>query len=257
MMNQRFVQKFLWLLLVWGLPAALWPQSKASVDQKIIRVASVTDPALIEFFLMEFLITDSPVTKMEIIDATANGFGVEDIVKCYPSERIYVPTPSDTAQKVMNNWRFSANFQVVTQNGPAEIFEGTKTEAAQNGILASLLRGLERNYQDWPIKLYFERDQQTATFEIWGYNPVRLQYKPAPPVVPDTVTAYDIVHVLRQDTLVVADTTLYDVLFIQRTVSDTVFVGVDDRRVNGASVPPRRDATEPPAAAINPKREKN
>jgi hypothetical protein len=113
---------------------------------------------------------------------------------------------------------------------------------------------LERNYQDLPIKLYFERDQQTATFEIWGYNPVKLQYKTAPPVMPDTVTAYDIVHVLRQDTLVVADTTLYDLLFIQRTVSDTVFVGIDDRRANGTD---SSSAAKAPARILNPKKKKN
>ncbi|MDZ7266876.1 MAG: hypothetical protein ONB48_06135 [candidate division KSB1 bacterium] len=239
MMMRKF-GKLCWLLLAAGLPSAAWPQPQASVDQKLIRVATITEPGLIDFFLMEFLITDNPVTKMEIIDATANGFGVEDIVKCYPSERIYVPTPSDTAQKVMNAWHFAANFQVVTQNSPAEIFEGTRTDAAQNAILAGLLRGLERNYQDWPIKLYFERDQQTATFEIWGYNPLMLKYKPAPPVIPDTVTAYDVVHVLRQDTLIVADTTLFDVLLIQRTVSDTVFVGIEESGSHSPAADPGR-----------------
>ncbi|NUM63671.1 hypothetical protein HUU39_00095 [candidate division KSB1 bacterium] len=94
-MTKRF-EKICRLLLVAGLPFAAWPQPQASVDQRLIRVATITQPGLIDFFLMEFLITDSPVMKMEIIDATANGFGVEDIVKCYPSERIYVPTPSDT-----------------------------------------------------------------------------------------------------------------------------------------------------------------
>ena len=72
----------------------------------MIRIATISDPKLIEFFLFEFLITDTAVTKMEIIDATSNGFGIEDLVKCYPSERIYVPTPSDTAQKIMNAKRF-------------------------------------------------------------------------------------------------------------------------------------------------------
>jgi hypothetical protein len=152
-----------------------------TVDQKMIRVATITDPKLIEFFLFEFMITDTAVTKMEIIDATGNGFGIEDLVKCYPSERIYVPTPSDTAQKVMNAWQFTANYQIVTQNSSPEVFEGTKTDAAQNGILAALLRGLQRNYKDLPMKIYFERDAQTATLEIWGYNPNRLIYSPAPP----------------------------------------------------------------------------
>ncbi len=214
-------------------------QNGTTVDQKMIRVATVNDPKLIEFFLFEFLITDTLVTKMEIIDATSNGFGIEDLVKCYPSERIYVPTPSDTAQKVMNAWKFTANYQIVTQNSPAEVFEGTKTDAAPNAILAALLRGLQRNYKDAPIKFYFERDANTATFEMWGYNPTRLSYTAAPPSQPDTVTAYDVLSVTYQDTLVVADTTIYDLLYIFRSVSDTVFVGADEFRVKEpAYLPP-------------------
>lgn len=218
------------VLLLLPVPPVI-AQNGTTVDQKMIRVATINDPKLIEFFLFEFLITDTLVNKMEIIDATGNGFGIEDLVKCYPSERIYVPTPSDTAQKVMNAWKFTANYQIVTQNSPAEVFEGTKTDAAQNAILAALLRGLQRNYKDAPIKFYFERDANTATFEMWGYNPTRLSYTAAPPPMPDTVTAYDVLSVTYQDTLVVADTTIYDLLYISRTVSDTVFVGADEFRV--------------------------
>lgn len=236
--RKLFLAIFFFLLLIFP-STPLFPQNGTTVDQKMIRIASVTDQNLIQFFLFEFLITDTAVTKMEIIDATGNGFGIEDLVKCYPSERIYVPTPSDTAQKVMNGWKFTANYQIVTQNGPPDIFEGTKSDAAQNGILAGLLRGLQRNYKDMPMKLYFERDAKTATFEMWGYSPSRLSYAPAPPAMPDTITSYDVLSVTYQDTLVVADTTIYDLLYISRTVSDTVFVGLDDLNIKTpADLPP-------------------
>jgi hypothetical protein len=94
-----------------------------------------------------------------------------------------------------------------------------------------LLRGLQRNYKEAPIKLYFERDAKTATFEMWGYNPNRLSYAPAPPAMPDTITAYDVLSVTYEDTLVVADTTIYDLLYISRTVSDTVFIGADEFKI--------------------------
>lgn len=236
--GKLFFAILFFLLLIFP-PTPLFPQNGTTVDQKMIRIASVTDQNLIQFFLFEFLITDTAVTKMEIIDATGNGFGVEDLVKCYPSERIYVPTPSDTAQKVMNNWKFTANYQIVTQNSPPEVFEGTKSDAAQNAILAGLLRGLQRNYKELPMKLYFERDAKTATFEMWGYSPSRLSYTAAPPAMPDTITSYDLLAVTYQDTLVVADTTIYDLLYISRTISDTVFVGLDDFGVKTpADLPP-------------------
>jgi len=225
-------------LLIFSIAPSI-AQNGTTVDQKMIRIASVTDQNLIQFFLFEFLITDTAVTTMEIIDATGNGFGVEDLVKCYPSERIYVPTPSDTAQKIMNNWKFTANYQIVTQNSPPDVFEGTKSDAAQNGILAALLRGLNRNYKESPIKIYFERDAKTATFEMWGYSANRLSYAAAPPAMPDTVTSYDVLSVTYQDTLVVADTTIYDLLYISRTVSDTVFVGLDEFEIKTpADLPP-------------------
>jgi hypothetical protein len=240
------IRSFLLLALLFLLPVSRSvAQTGTTVDQKMIRVATISDPKLIEFFLFEFLITDTAVTKMEIIDATSNGFGIEDLVKCYPSERIYVPTPSDTAQKIMNAWQFTANFQIVTQNSLPDIFEGTQTDAAQNGILAALLRGLHRNYKDLPMKIYFERDNQTATFEMWGYNSSRLTYNAPPPTVsgmPDTITAFDVLSVTYKDTLVVADTTIYDLLYILRTVSDTVYVGVEGKQPNDPGAAPKPES---------------
>lgn len=195
------------------------------VDKITVPVVTIEDRELIDFFMLEFFIADTFVSKMDIIDATGNGFGEDDLVKTYPSEQISFPVPSDTAQAIMNSWEFKANFQIVTDNREPEEFENIETEKAENGIFASILRGVNRNYQDEPMNIWFQRDQNGITFEMWGFNKNLLNYGPPPPTMPDSVTTYDLIHITRTDTLIKTDTTMYDLVYIYKTIKDTVIVG--------------------------------
>jgi len=222
------------LLILCG-PWSAFCQSKGaiSVDKITVPVVSVEDRQLIDFFMFEFFIPETLVTRMDIIDATSNGFGEDDLVKTYPSEAIYFPVPSDSAQQIMNSWKFKANFQIVTQDRPPEEFENIETDRAENGIFASILRGVNRNYQDKDISIWFERDAKGVTFEMWDFESQALQYTPPPPPVPDSVLTYDLVHVIRSDTLIKADTTMYDLIYIYKMVSDTLILG-EGIKVGGA-----------------------
>jgi hypothetical protein len=61
----------------------------------------------------------------------------------------------------------------------------------------------------------------------------RPQLHAAASVHPDSVVTYDLLHVFRADTLIKADTALYDLIYVYRipirfadkTVSDTVYFG--------------------------------
>jgi len=197
---------------------------KVSVDQALVPIVTITDEELIEFFMYEFMIIEDSVEKIEIIDATMNGFGKDDLIKIYPSNQIHFLVPSDTAQKVMNSWEFEANFRKDATNEPPEVYEASTIQKAQNGILAFLLRGLKYNYKDLPMRLRLDRDSTGITFEMWGYNESMLQYTPPPPPVPDSVMTFDVVYIVKTDTLVIADTTFYDFMYVYKTVSDTVFM---------------------------------
>ncbi len=211
--------------LLRSLPGSAQETNSISVDKITVPVVSVEDKNLIDFFMFEFFIPETLVSRMDIIDATGNGFGEDDLVKTYPSEAIYFPVPSDSAQQIMNSWKFRANFQIVTEDRPPEEFENIESDRAENGIFASILRGVNRNYQNNPISIWFERDRTGVTFEMWDFDRKALSYAPPPPAVPDSVLTYDLVHVIRSDTLIKADTTMYDLIYIYKTVSDTLMLG--------------------------------
>lgn len=219
-----------------GWQSHLAAQSEVIIDQTMVATATITNPELIDFFIKTQLIPENEVTKIQFIDATSNGFGEEDLIKCFPSEQTYFfHLLSDTAQKVIEDWEFTSNFQSVTRNESPKVFESLETDKAQNWILSGLLRSLNWNYNDTPMKIYFERDSTTMVFEMWGYNPWNLRWKPPPP--PPTVpeTTYDILHIFRSDTLFVADSTYYDHFYIYRSVSDTLFIS--EQELNTAARP--------------------
>src|SRR3990172_3132938 len=183
------MKKIIWLAAVYLVllfVERIFPQGLAqiNVDKMTVPVVAIANKDLIDFFVYEFFIAETLVTKMEIIDATGNGFGEDDLVKTYPSEQIYFPAPSDSAQKIMNGWEFKANFQIVSENREPEAFEKLPGAKAENGIFANLLKGVNRNYQDQPISVWFQRDDKGITFEMWGFNKNKLNYTPPPPPVP-------------------------------------------------------------------------
>ena len=223
----EILNRYLTLLLFTTL---LFGQDHVKIDQQMVATATIRDQELINFFLEAYLIPEEEVREIRFIDATGNGFGEEDLIKCYPSAKTYYLFPSDTAQQVMNAWEFTSNFQSVTSNADPVVFERLENDRAQNAILAGLLKGINRNYRDKPIKIFFERDSNAVVFDMWGYQPDSVQWQPPPPPPRVAETTFDIMHVLRSDTLVISDTTYYDQYYIYRSVVDTLFISETEFR---------------------------
>ncbi|MFQ5631071.1 MAG: hypothetical protein ACE5I1_20045 [bacterium] len=190
------------LIVLSTLASAVYSQDgkKITVEQVMVPKVTLTDQKLISFFVSEFFLPETLVTKIDIIDATGNGFGEKDLAIAHPSGEIYSIFPSDGAQKIMNNWKFTPNFQIVGENIDPEVYESLPTDRAANNIFSALLKGIERNYTGGPIKIRMERLGMNTVFEMWGYEDRRLDYKPAP-VTPTS-----------------------DVMYIYTTVKDTVYV---------------------------------
>lgn len=216
-----------------GVPEKSWSQSNPSVqvNRDLIPIVSIVDKPLITMILEQCLIPESNVQKMDVLDINQNGFGEKDIARVYPSGNVYLLEKiSEDVQHKMDNWGFQANFQITGANRLPAAYDSVETDKAAHSIFSTLLRGINRNYHDYPIKIRFERDSIGVIFEMWGYREDKLEIGNPQPFMPDSVITYDIFHVFHDDTLIDFDTTLYDIIHIRYDQVDTVFIGNPEQR---------------------------
>lgn len=221
--GERIMKNFLFKMVLICMIAApcLFAQpfnsSQGRVTQISVPMMTITNQSLIKLLMDEFFIPETLVTRMEIIDVGRNGFGPKDLVHVYPSDEIYfVEYVSKKAQDLMNNWEFKANFQIVAQNSdPNMLGDYTERKPAYN-IFISLLRSLDKNYKDLPIKLKLERDSTTVMFEMWDYNESALNF----------LLNTDSSSPGRRgwDWFSTGDSTHYDCIFVYKTIVDTVYI---------------------------------
>jgi hypothetical protein len=197
-------------------------------------VVEVRDARTIAFLLDALIIlTEEETTALEVIDITKNGFGPDDVVVVHPSmetHKLPPVLPADV-QDLMNGWQLEANTQYDGANDRAAAYDPardpelqTSRQKAERAILYDLLRSLERNYRGTPVSLLFERNNEAFTLQMWDYEEGGLIYTPPPPAVPDTVDAYDMLFVLRQDSLIIADTVMFDILYLEQKVEEIIWM---------------------------------
>ena len=223
------------LLLLIAMPYAVLAQP-AQVSQSILPTARITNAAEIQRMLDLMFIFEEDVTRLDVIDATNNGFGPDDIVVTYPSQRTYfLGTDVDReAQDIMDQWAFEAEFRrdASSQVAPEQFdpSRGAPVEAderAEMAILSDILYALRRNYNEEPVRLMFERSNGAFTFQMWDYEPQSMAFEDRPAGPPDTLVNYDLLYVIATDSLIEADTAYYDILYLQRTVQDSIFIPFD------------------------------
>lgn len=216
------------------------------VSQIFRPIAEVTDLESIEVLIEDFFLAVDPaeVEKIEIIDVTNNGFGPDDIMVIHPMMDVYVlDQPSPAVAEIMRGWNFEEQQRDATNELSSDYFylEGADTldlnlisdqqmmELVQNSIISDLLATLERNYNAMPISLRLERDQLGFTFQMWNYEREAFSYTPRPPATPDSIGVHDMMFVLYSDSTIVADTTYYDIMYINKTVEETIYLPDEDR----------------------------
>ena len=207
------------------------------VSQSILPTARITNQEDILKLLDLLFIFEEEVTRMDIIDVTSNGFGPDDIVVTYPSQQThYLGADVDgEAQTMMDEWAFEAEFRrdASSQVSPAQFDPAINAniapgEQAEMAILSEILYALDRNYNDEPVRMLFERDNGAFTFQMWDFAPPQMQHVAKPAGPPDTLTTFDLLYVVATDSLIEADTAYYDILYLQRTVQDSVFIPVSE-----------------------------
>lgn len=175
------------------------------------NIAELTDSTMIQFILDDFLIAEdiSEIEKIEIVDVTNVGFGTNDLLIIHPSREIYILDAPQSAELLqhMLSWRIidqridaesSLRYDFfdpgVDHNQSLEGDVDQQIEWVQNALIFDILESLDRNYQDMPISLRFERDNEGFTFQMWNYNINAFAYTPRPSSIADTVFVDQIVE---------------------------------------------------------------
>lgn len=200
---------------------------------------SVTNRATIDFLVYELYLTEEEtITRLDFVDVTTNGFGPDDVVIYYPSQRASFlgPDIAFKAQDLMSHWTFESEFQENVELGKSVEYYDPEypgndslitDQLAENALLSDVLLAVRRAYGDFrPINLLLQRGQNGLMFQLWGFDEQSMQFREKPPGIPDTLTVFDLLFVTRSDSLIRADTTLYDLLYLTRTVQDTVYFPV-------------------------------
>ena len=196
--------------------------------------ASVTDSSVIgQFVLQQSLPLTEPADSLEIIDASGNGFGENDLIIVYPSKQIFtLMTIEEPLKTMMKDWQYNSAQLTTPDMTSAKLFQGARDDStgkgAFKGLLGFVLKGLELYYSGDVVEGSFRRDQNRSVLERWNYAPAALHSQDLRSAgLADTVHAYDLLQIVSQDTVELADSTLYDVIYVYKTLHDTVYVPVD------------------------------
>ncbi len=216
------------------------------VEQKVVAMAIVRDRPIIQMILEENTLPGfdpDSVEYLQILDATNNGFGDEDIVVVFPWQKAYTFFASPRLKENMKTWEVSSGNEVITENREPQYFEQKKaadsTEMAKNWMLASILRGVNNNYSDIPMKIYFERKSDgTIKFNTWGYSRKKeaLKWKKPQYMPGQAANNPKVIHISRVDsvTTYIANTTLYDQIYIYQQTRDTVYIAADSTKLTAS-----------------------
>ena len=197
-------------------------------------LASVTDSAVIRQFIdQQSIPIENRIDSIEIIDAAGNGFGEHDLIILYPSKRTYsLMTIEEPLKSMMKDWYYNAEQLTSPDIASVQLFHAAREDStgkgAFKGLLASILKGLELYYSGATIEGSFRRDENSSFLELWNYEPSALQFRELQTAgLLDTVQNYDLLQIVSSDTTEVADSTMYDVIYVYKTLHDTVYVPIE------------------------------
>ena len=196
-------------------------QSKEPIiaKRRAVPVATVRDPQTVKFFVEQFLIPETQIDSIDVIDIVGDGFNDKDILQVYPSKQLYNLSESDTAMNVMRNWQRGGFITVVASKNSRGQFEARSKYPVAVSMFAGLARLLESTYEGKQLTFLFDYNGITNTAELmmWGHSEEELIKTPDP----SKQFAHDLMIYVRSDTIEVAKP-VYDIVIIQQTVSDTV-----------------------------------
>lgn len=207
---------------------------KIQVEPYQVHRTFVNDPTLIEIFRQEQLLeSNMQIDSIEVIDATRNGFGQGDLMVIYPSKNMYpLIAVEKKLHNIMSSWEFDENLAFTSPYIHSQDNFGIAEQWKDPfvGMLAFILEGLELYYPQGERimgSFRYQKDEKIAAIVLWDFSENDLVYRPRKSGgIADTLEAYDILQVVKQDTVFLSDSTLFDAIYIYKTITDTVFVPV-------------------------------
>lgn len=237
-----------------------------TIDQVMISRAEVRDKALIAKILEVSMITESPdqVERIYFLDVTNNGFGDNDMIVTYPSNKVYMYVATDEIKQITKHWPPVGGKRLDLAEFDPEFYENLdpaqdSTDMALKWMMAGTLRSINNNLvsTDMPIKLFFERSEDGIKFNVWGYegsDADALKWKPENLANRrgETERDYDIVRILREaESKIIERGREIEAYYLYHSVKDTVFMAPPD----SGSFQPRPDSEYIPGL-VSPNKEK-
>ena len=191
-------------------------------------IASVAEPGLIQEVLKQQAITpEGRVDSLEIIDAMGNGFGENDLLVLFPSRQVFpLMTVEEPLKAMMENWHYNLEQRTTPYTSSKDIAIQARSERNPfDGLLSYIVRGLEQFYSGPVIEGTFRRDENSSYLALWNFSPDSFRYRdPRNSGASDTLHYYDLLNIVSRDTTYIADSTIYDVIYVYKTYHDTVYV---------------------------------
>jgi hypothetical protein len=122
----------------------------------------------------------------------------------------------------MRNWKRSSFIEVVAERGKRGEYIARSNFQAALAMFSGLVRLVEKNYVGRRLTLQFDFDGSengAASLQIWGFQEDDLLKA----INPRDQFAHDMMFYTRSDTIYI-EKPVYDVVYIQQTVTDTVRV---------------------------------
>jgi hypothetical protein len=206
-------------LLGWALPlCAQAPRITAAMHLE----ARVAERAVIEELCSQQLLAVDPaaVQALVLIDLDGDGFGDGDLLRLEPGGETLPLRPLSPALRArLQGWGFSANQELAA---PLDISPQVLRDSGRPvaGLLADLLEATRRHLGRGAVELALDARPEGLLLRVWDFEGDSLFRRAG--VGGERIL--DVAQILREDTTFIVDRVLRDLLIIESSVVDTVWL---------------------------------
>jgi hypothetical protein len=221
--------------------------SRVTFEKGIYQIARIDDPATIAVWTEEFFLgaSDSTISEILVVDLNQNGFEEGDYAILQPSgEAIPLTEIPERIREMMREWEPPREYEVglrVSSDIDTLLAWAEKDDSSDAEIrrctyctVKQLLHALQKLYLANELRFYLERGPDgSIQAKIWDFKPQGFYYTDCKAEA-DTLPLFDVLQVSRRDTMLVTERNFFDMVFVTKTVAESIFVaprGLNERRV--------------------------